>query len=85
MDSVEIKNLLDAVLQLKEIYVKGENGHFEVIAVDQVFNGMTRVKKQQRIYGPLMDHISSNAIHAVSIKTFTPEEWVRAQKLNGLF
>ena len=85
MDSAEIKELLDAALQLQEIHVKGEGSHFEVIAVGESFNGMSRVKKQQTIYGPLMEHISTNTIHALSIKAFTPEEWARDKKLNSLF
>ena len=85
MESAEIKELLDAALQLQEIHVKGEGSHFEVIAVDESFNGMSRVKKQQTIYGPLMEHISTNTIHALSIKAFTLEEWARDKKLNSLF
>lgn len=85
MDSAEIKELLDAALQLEEIHVKGEGNHFEVIAVDASFAEMSRVKKQQTIYGPLMEHISTNTIHALSIKAFTPEEWARNKKLNSLF
>ena len=85
MESAEIKELLDAALQLQEIHVKGEGSHFEVIAVDESFNGMSRVKKQQTIYGPLMEHISTNTIHALSIKAFIPEEWARDKKLNSLF
>ncbi|MDD2841792.1 MAG: BolA/IbaG family iron-sulfur metabolism protein, partial [Tolumonas sp.] len=43
----------------------------------------SRVKKQQTIYAPLTEQIASNAIHALSIKAFTPEEWQRDRKLNG--
>ncbi len=63
--------------------MQGENGHFQVIAVSPLFAGMSRVKKQQTIYAPLAEHIASNAIHALSIKAFTPEEWQRDRKLNG--
>lgn len=51
MDSAEIKELLDAALQLEEIHVKGEGSHFEVIAVDASFAGMSRVKNNK----PSMD------------------------------
>jgi acid stress-induced BolA-like protein IbaG/YrbA len=43
---------------------------------------MRPVAKQQFIYGPLQAHISSGAIHAVSMRTLTPEEW-RKMKLFG--
>jgi len=84
VDSVEVKKLLDEALNLQEVHVKGEGNHFEVIAVDACFDGMNRVKKQQLIYGPLMEHIQRNDIHALSIKVYTPEEWARDKKLMSL-
>ncbi|MBB6056750.1 MAG: BolA family transcriptional regulator [Gammaproteobacteria bacterium] len=83
MHPTEIESILRAALALDELYVQGENGHFQVIAVSPLFAGMSRVKKQQTIYAPLAEHIASNAIHALSIKAFTPEEWQRDRKLNG--
>ncbi|RXJ71916.1 cell division protein BolA [Veronia nyctiphanis] len=81
METTEIKSILEAALSLDEIHVKGEGSHFEVIAVDDMFDGMSRVKKQQTIYAPLMEHIRTNAIHALSIKAMTPAEWARDKKL----
>ncbi|MDN3696700.1 MULTISPECIES: BolA family iron metabolism protein IbaG [Vibrio] len=84
MDSTKVQQLLEEALGLQEIKVKGEGSHFEVIAVDACFDGMSRVKKQQLIYGPLTDYIQRNDIHALSIKAFTPEEWDRDKKLMSL-
>lgn len=83
MDSANVKQIL-ASLQLEEIHVKGEGDHFEVIAVDACFDGMSRVKKQQMIYAPLMEYIQRNEIHALTIKAFTPQEWARDKKLMSL-
>ena len=83
MHPTEIESILRAALALDELYVQGDNGHFQVIAVSALFAGMSRVKKQQTIYAPLTEQIASNAIHARSIKAFTPEEWQRDRKLNG--
>jgi acid stress-induced BolA-like protein IbaG/YrbA len=80
MHPTEIESILRAALVLDEVYVQGENGHFQVIAVSAIFDGMSRVKKQQAIYAPLSEHIATNAIHALSIKAFTPEEWKREKK-----
>jgi acid stress-induced BolA-like protein IbaG/YrbA len=84
MEPAVVKQVLDTALSLQEIHVKGDGSQFEVIAVDACFEGMSRVKKQQLIYGPLMEHIQNNDIHAVSIKAFTPEEWERDKKLMSL-
>ncbi|PMH42527.1 BolA family transcriptional regulator [Vibrio sp. 10N.286.49.B3] len=84
MDCAQVKELLDTALNLEEIMVKGEGSHYEVIAVDLCFDGMSRVKKQQLIYAPLMEYIQRNDIHAVSIKAYTPAEWARDKKLMSL-
>jgi len=70
-----IKEKLEQALTLDECIVRGENGTFEVIAVGAIFSDLNRIKKQQLIYGPLTSDISSNAIHALTIKAYTPEDW----------
>ncbi|MFT6927619.1 MAG: acid stress-induced BolA-like protein IbaG/YrbA [Psychromonas sp.] len=75
MNTEIIKEKLEQALELDECIVKGENGTFQVIAVGSIFADMSRVKKQQAIYGPLTEEIASNAIHALSIKALTPDEW----------
>ncbi|HIP76009.1 MAG TPA: BolA/IbaG family iron-sulfur metabolism protein [Psychromonas hadalis] len=75
MDIVTIKEKLESVLTLDECIVKGENGTFQVIAVSEQFETLSRVKKEQVIYAPLKEDIASNAIHALSIKALTPAEW----------
>lgn len=84
MEIAEIKQILETALTLDEVIVKGEGSHYEVIAVGTMFDGMSRVKKQQTVYAPLMEHIATNAIHALSIKTYTPAEWARDKKLMSL-
>lgn len=84
MQASEIKNILEQALTLDEIYIEGEAGHFTVTVVSSMFEGMSRVKQQQAIYAPLMEHIRSNAIHALTIKALTPMEWERDKKLTRL-
>ncbi|MDC0611307.1 BolA family iron metabolism protein IbaG [Vibrio sp.] len=84
MDSAQVQQILNEALNLEEIHVKGEGSHYEVIAVDACFDGMSRVKKQQLIYSPLMEYIQRNDIHAVSIKAYTPQDWARDKKLMSL-
>ena len=80
MQPSEIESILRAALSLDEVHASGDGGQYQVIAVAELFAGMSRVKKQQTVYGPLAEHIASNAIHALSIKAFTPDEWKREKK-----
>ncbi|WP_392558334.1 BolA family protein [Orbus mooreae] len=85
MDKKVIEDKLNAALTLDNVYVMTEdNSHFQVIAVGEIFATLSRVKKQQAVYGPLADLIANNSIHALSIKTYTPTEWQRERKLLGL-
>lgn len=70
----EIKSLLAQALPEATIAVNGGDGHFEVQVVDAAFEGLNRVKRQQTIYRILNAHISSGAIHAVSMDLKTPSE-----------
>lgn len=83
MDTSQIEQLLTEQLQLSEVRVTAEGSHYAVIAVGECFDGVSRVKQQQMIYAPLMAAIADGSIHAVSIKTFTPQQWRREKLLNS--
>lgn len=84
MDTNEIKQVLMDKLALTDAIVTGDGSHFQVIAVGDLFDGMSRVKQQQAVYAPLMEYIADNRIHALSIKAYTPAQWGRDRKLSGL-
>jgi acid stress-induced BolA-like protein IbaG/YrbA len=42
---------------------------------------LSLVKKQQKVYATLGDKITSGEVHALTIKTYTSDEWAKAQKL----
>ena len=60
MENNEIQSVLMNALSLQEVHVSGDGSHFQVIAVGELFDGMSRVKKQQTVYGPLMEYIADN-------------------------
>lgn len=75
MDSEVVQQQLASALADCEIQVQNDGNHFLVIAIGERFAGMSRVKKQQLIYGYLEDALRDGSIHAVTIKAFTPDEW----------
>jgi len=78
----EIKNLISEALTLDELHVTFDGSQCKVIAVADMFGEMSRVKRQQAVYAPLSAAISENKIHAVTIKTFTKEQWQRDKLFN---
>ena len=49
MTNEEIASLLKTKLDLNDVKVKSEGSHFQIIAIDDCFEEMSRVKKQQLI------------------------------------
>jgi len=81
MDPEQVKKLIEAGLPGCEVMVKGDGSHFDAIVVGEVFTGQSPVKQQQLVYATVNDHITSGELHALSIKTYTPEQWEKAKKL----
>ncbi|MBQ62203.1 MAG: hypothetical protein CMQ19_09015 [Gammaproteobacteria bacterium] len=42
--------------------------------VSDKFEGLNRVKRQQLVYSLLKDMISSGVVHAITMRTITPQE-----------
>jgi len=49
-------------------------GHFQVLVVSDRFRGLSRIAAQRIVYEALGD-LMVNDIHALSMRTLTPEEW----------
>ena len=79
MQPDQIKALLEGQIADSEVQVNVDGSHVNLVVVSPAFEGLSPVKKQQLVYGALSDEIASGAIHAVNMKTFTPEQWAKAQ------
>ena len=54
--------------------VNGDGQHFEAVVVSEEFAGKSRVQRHQHVYQALGDRMREE-IHALSMKTYTPQEW----------
>jgi acid stress-induced BolA-like protein IbaG/YrbA len=62
-------------LPTQHLIVNGDDGtHFEAIIVSEAFIGKSRVQRHQLVYQTLGDRMRAE-IHALSMKTLTPDEW----------
>jgi acid stress-induced BolA-like protein IbaG/YrbA len=75
MDSAGVEALINAHLEGCEVTVQGEGSHYEILVIAEAFAGLRPVAKQQLVYAALGDQIADGTIHAVNIRTFTPEQW----------
>jgi acid stress-induced BolA-like protein IbaG/YrbA len=64
--------LPDAQVQVQDL---GGGDHLQAIVVSAEFEGKTLVKQHQMVYKAVKEAMATEAIHALALKTYTPEEW----------
>ncbi len=62
-------------LPCEHLKVAGDGAHFEALIVSSAFDGLSRIQRQQAVYKALGGRMESGEIHALSMRTLTPEEW----------
>lgn len=73
-----LKAYIAAGLPCDELQVAGDGHHFEALIVSPLFSGKNRVQQHQVVYKALGDRMREE-IHALSMKTYSPEEWAKQQ------
>ena len=75
MTANDIRQSILEKLECEFVEILGEDGsHFEGTIVSRLFEGLNRVKQHQKVFNALGDKMKSE-IHALSMKTYTPNEW----------
>jgi len=69
-----IEESIRAGLAVTHLEVRGDGAHFEAVVVSPRFAGLSRVRQHQLVYAALGERMREE-IHALSMKTFSPEEW----------
>jgi len=69
-----IEQSIRTVLPVIHIEVTGDGAHFEAVIVSPRFAGLSRVRQHQLVYEALGGRMREE-IHALSMKTYSPEEW----------
>ncbi len=68
----------DAEVQVQDL--TGGGDHYQVVVVSTQFAGKNLVQQHQLVYAAVRQAMSSEAIHALSLKTYTPETWAAASQ-----
>ena len=77
MNTETIKNLIEQGLPGAKADVQGADGvHFEAVVVAEAFAGKLPLARHRLVYATLGD-LMGGEIHALSLKTLTPEESVK--------
>ncbi|OKH52471.1 hypothetical protein NIES2101_14715 [Calothrix sp. HK-06] len=72
----QVEAMIQAALPDAQINVQSQDGeHFDVTVVSSQFANKGLVQQHQLVYRAVQQAMSSEAIHALALKTYTPESW----------
>lgn len=75
VESMIKSGIPDAEVQVQDL--TGTKDHYQVIVVSSAFEGKRLIQQHQLVYGAVQSAMASEAIHALSLKTYTPETWAQ--------
>ena len=75
MDAAAIAQLIESGLPGARVSVHGEDGvHFEAEVIAEAFRGKLPLARHRMVYATLGDRMGGS-IHALALRTLTPEEF----------
>ena len=79
----QVVSMIQAEMSDAEVHVNdltGGGDHFEVTVISEDFAGRTLVQQHQLVYKAVQSAMSTEAIHALALKTYTPEMWSKVSQ-----
>jgi acid stress-induced BolA-like protein IbaG/YrbA len=70
----EVQSFIALGLTCSHLEVQGDGRHFFATIVSPAFEGLGRIRRHQKVYEVLGERMKEQ-IHALSMKTLTPQEW----------
>lgn len=83
LDPNTIKARIEAALPGAQVEIRDTTGggdHFEARVVSPTFAGLSMVQQHQQVYAPLQDVLQTGELHALALKTYTPEQWSKVKR-----
>jgi acid stress-induced BolA-like protein IbaG/YrbA len=78
ISTADIESLLLEALPGAKVEVQDPNHdgqHFGAIVIAEQFTGLTTIKQHRLVNAALKAYLDSGAIHALQLKTYSPEQW----------
>ena len=75
MNAEQLQALIAAGLSCTHLTVDGDGRHWSAVVVSEAFAGLRPIARHQRVYATLGQKMHTDEVHALSMKTYTPDEW----------
>lgn len=82
----QIKSIIEAHIPGSTVHILDpmkDGQHLQALVISPVFEGMVLIKQHQMVMKPLKEALAGE-VHALGLKTFTPEKWEEVRSDYGL-
>jgi len=79
LTTLEVEQRVQQGIPEAKVLVEGEGCDLLITVISEQFTDLTLVKKQQLVMATLKEPLASGKLHAVSVKAYTPTEWLEKQ------
>ncbi|MBO1114691.1 BolA family protein [Bordetella petrii] len=73
----QVRQYIADGLPCDHLDVQGDGSHFDAVIVSPAFEGKRLIARHQLVYAALGERMKAE-IHALSMRTMTPEEYAKA-------
>ena len=80
MKAQDIKTRIETIApgtKAELIDLTGTQDHWQAIIISPAFAGKTLLEQHRLIFGLFKSEVDSNEMHALTLKTYTPEQYER--------
>lgn len=60
----------------------GTHDHYQAIVISPVFAGKMMIEQHRMVYSTVQDEVDSGEVHALTLRTFTPEQYAKSMEIN---
>ena len=75
MTREELHSIIAAGLACNHLELSGDGRHWYAVIVSPAFAGKRLIQRHQQVYATLGGRLQTDEVHALSMKTYTPDEW----------
>ena len=70
----EIQKKLESGIEQSHVIMEGDGCNCSAVVVSPIFEGLPLLERQRIVLAVVSEEIKSGELHALSVKTYTPEE-----------
>lgn len=75
LSNEEVAQRFKEIDEVEHVQVEGDGYQYQITIVSDIFLAKSKVARQQWVYAQVKDWITTGMLHALTMKTWTKEEW----------